>query len=63
MNKRKRPNAVWAVEWKQVYQRDRDERLQRVFALILPQAEAKAHHQTGEKAHAEPHRPLRQSIQ
>jgi hypothetical protein len=63
MKKRKRSNAAWAVEWKQVYQRDRDERLQRVFAIIVPQAEAKAHHQTGEKPDAQANRPLRQSLQ
>jgi hypothetical protein len=63
MNKRKRSRAAWAVEWKQVYQRDRDERLQRVFAIIVPQTEAKTHHQNGEKPDGQTHRPLRQSIQ
>jgi len=63
MKKQKRSRTAWAVEWKQVYQRDRDERLQRVFAIIVPQAEAKAHHQSGEKPHAQAHRPLRQSLQ
>jgi len=46
-----------------VYQRDRDERLQRVFAIIVPRAEAKTPQQTGEKPDAQAHRPLRQSIQ
>jgi hypothetical protein len=36
MNKRKRRHQAWAVEWKQVYQRDREQRLQRAFGLILP---------------------------
>src|SRR2546421_6386667 len=35
MHKRKRQRHAWTVEWKQVYQRDREEQLQRVFALIL----------------------------
>jgi hypothetical protein len=59
MNKHKQPRAAWVVEWKQVYHSDRDERLQRAFALILPQAEAKVRHQTGEKHHAPRRRPLR----
>jgi hypothetical protein len=63
MNQRKRPNAAWVVEWKQVYDCDRDQRLQRAFAVILPQAEAKAHHQKGEKHDVLPSRPLRQSVQ
>lgn len=63
MNKRKRRRQAWAVEWKQVYQRDREERLQRAFGLILPQAEAKSRHQTGEKADVQTSRPLRQSVQ
>jgi len=63
MKKRKRSRAAWAVEWKHVYQRDRDERLQRVFAIIVPQAEAKSPQKTGEKPHAQAHRPLRQSFQ
>ncbi len=63
MNKRKRRRQAWAVEWKQVYQRDREQRLQRAFGLILPQAEAKPHRQTGEKADVQTSRPLRQSVQ
>jgi hypothetical protein len=63
MNKRKRQRHAWTVEWKQVSQRDREERLQRVFALIVPQAEAKTHRETGEKAEATASRPLRQSVQ
>ena len=63
MNKRKRPRAAWAVEWKQVDHRERDERLQRAFALILPQVDARAHLTNGEKHQAPTRRPLRQSIQ
>ncbi len=63
MNKRKRRRQAWAVEWKQVYQRDREQRLQRAFGLILPQAEAKPRRQTGEKADVQTSRPLRQSVQ
>jgi hypothetical protein len=63
MNKRKRQRRAWAVEWEQVYQSDREERLQRVFALILPQAETKSCRQTGEKSDAKASRPLRQSVQ
>ena len=61
MTKRKRHRHAWAAQWEQVYQSDRDERLQRVFALILPQAEAKTRRQTEEKSHAQARRPLRQS--
>jgi|GEM_PF-4141473 len=63
MNKRKRPNAVWAIEWKQVYHSDREERLQRAFAIILPQRDAKARHYQGEKPDAATNRSLRQSVQ
>jgi hypothetical protein len=63
MNKRKRRRQAWAVEWKQVYQRDREERLQRAFGLILPQAEVKSRRQTGEKPDDQTSRPLRQSVQ
>ncbi len=63
MHKRKRQRHTWAVEWKQVSQSDRDERLTRVFALIVPQAEGKTRHHTGEKHDAKTRRPLRQSIQ
>ena len=62
MNQRKQPNAAWVVEWKQVYDCDRAQRLQRAFAIILPQAEAKARHYTGEKYDVSPSRPLRQSV-
>jgi hypothetical protein len=63
MNQRKRPNTPWVVEWKQVYDCDRDQRLQRAFAIILPQVEAKAHRHTGEKDDVSPSRSLRQSVQ
>jgi hypothetical protein len=63
MHKRKRQHHTWAVEWEQVYQSDREERLQRVFALILPQTEAKTRRQTGEKSDAQARRPLRPSVQ
>ena len=63
MNQRKRPNAAWVVEWKQVYDCDRDQRLQRAFAIILPPAEARARHQKEEKHDVSPSRPLRQSVQ
>jgi hypothetical protein len=63
MNQRKRPNTTWVVEWKQVYDCDRDQRLQRAFAIILPQVEAKARRHTGEKHDVSPSRPLRQSVQ
>jgi hypothetical protein len=63
MNKRKRCRQAWAVEWKQVYQSDREQRLQRVFALILPQAEAKPRRQIGEKPDVQAICPLRQSVQ
>jgi hypothetical protein len=63
MHKRKRQHHTWAVKWEQVYQSDREERLQRVFALILPQTEAKPRRQTGEKADAKARRPLRPSVQ
>ncbi len=63
MSKRKRHRQAWTVEWKQVYQSDREERLQQVFALIVPQAEAKTRRQTGEKSDVQTSRPLRQSLQ
>jgi hypothetical protein len=63
MHKRKRQRHVWTVEWKQVYQSDREERLQRVFALIVPQTESRARRQAGEKSDAKARRPLRQSVQ
>ena len=63
MSKRKRRRSAWAVEWKQVYQRDREERLQQAFALILPQAEAKSCRHTGETSNVQATRPLRQSVQ
>jgi Zn/Cd-binding protein ZinT len=63
MNKRKRHRNAWAVEWKQVYPSDRDERLTRVFALVLPQAQAKTRHRSGEKQDVRTSRPLRQSVQ
>ncbi len=63
MNKRKRPRHAWTIEWEQVYHSDREERLQRVFALIVPQVKAKTRRQTGEHTDAEPRRPLRQSLQ
>jgi hypothetical protein len=63
MNKRKRRHQAWAVQWEQVYQSDREQRLQRVFALILPQAEVKTRRLTGEKTDAQASRPLRQSVQ
>ena len=63
MNQRKRPNATWVIEWKQVYDYDCDQRLQRAFALILPQVEATARCHTGEKHDVSPSRPLRQSVQ
>ena len=62
MSKRKRHRQTWAAQWEQVYQSDREERLQRAFALILPKAEAKSPHQTGEKSDVQDHRPLRQSV-
>ena len=62
MNKRKRRHQAWAVEWKQVYQSDREQRLQRAFGLILPQAEARRRRQTGEPADVQTSRPLRQSV-
>ncbi len=63
MHKRKRQGHAWTVEGKQVSQRDRAERRQRVFALIFPQAEAKTHRQAEEQADAQARRPLRQSVQ
>ena len=63
MSKRKRRRQAWTVEWKQVYQSDREERLQQVFALIVPQSEAKTRRPTGEKSDVQPSRPLRQSLQ
>ena len=63
MNKRKRPRPAWTIEWEQVYHSDREERLQRVFALIVPHVKAKTRRQTGEHTDAEPRRPLRQSLQ
>jgi hypothetical protein len=63
MHKRKRPRHAWTVEWKQVYQSDREERLQRVFALIVPQTETRAHRRAGEKSDAKARCPLRQSVQ
>ena len=63
MSKRKRRRQAWTVEWKQVYQSDREERLQQAFALIVPQTEGKARRQTGEKSDVQPSRPLRQSLQ
>ena len=63
MSKRKRRRHAWTVEWKQVYQSDREERLQQVFALIVPQAEAKTRRHTGEKSDVQTSRPLRQSVQ
>ena len=63
MSKRKRHHQAWAVEWKQVYQRDREEWLQQAFALILPQAEAKSGRHTGETSNVQANRSLRQSIQ
>lgn len=63
MNKRKRRRQAWAVEWEQVYQSDREPRLQRAFGLILPQAEAKSRRQTGEQPDVQTSRPLRQSVQ
>jgi hypothetical protein len=63
MHKRKRQRHAWTIEWKQVYQSDREERLQRAFALIVPQTETRARRQAGEKSAAKAHRPLRQSVQ
>ena len=63
MNKRKRRHQAWAVEWEQVYQSDREQRLQRVFALIIPQTEVKTRRPTGENADDQASRPLRQSVQ
>jgi hypothetical protein len=63
MSKRTRHRHAWTVEWKQVYQRDREERLQQVFALIVPHAEAKTHRHTGEQSDVQVRRPLRQSVQ
>jgi hypothetical protein len=63
MHKRKRQHHTWAVEWEQVYQSDREERLQRVFAFIVPQTETRVRRQAGEKADAKARRPLRQSVQ
>ena len=63
MHKRKRQRHAWTIEWKQVYQSDREERLQRVFALIVPQTETTARRQAGETSDAKAHRPLRQSVQ
>jgi hypothetical protein len=63
MHKRKRQHHPWAVEWEQVYHSDREERLQRVFALIVPQAEGKTRRQTGEKSDVQARRPLRPSVQ
>lgn len=62
MTKRKRHHQTWVAQWEQVYQSDREERLQRVFALILPQAESKTRRQTGEQSNVQDHRPLRQSV-
>lgn len=62
MSKRKRPRQAWVAQWEQVYQSDREDRLHRAFGLILPQAEAKTRHQTGEKPHVQDRRPLRQSV-
>jgi hypothetical protein len=63
MHKRKRQRHAWTMEWKQVYQNDREERLQRALALIVPQTETRARRQGGEKADAQAHRPLCQSVQ
>ena len=63
MSKRKRRRHAWTVEWKQVYQSDREERLQQVFALIVPQSEAKTRRHTGEKSDVQTSCPLRQSLQ
>jgi hypothetical protein len=45
MHKRQRQRHAWTIEWKQVSQSDREERLQRALALIVPQTEIKARHQ------------------
>ena len=63
MHKRKRQRHAWTIEWKQVYQSDREERLQRAFALIVPQTETRVRRQAGEKSDAKARRPLRQSVQ
>lgn len=63
MTKRKRHHQAWTAQCEQVYQSDREERLQRVFALIVPQAEGKTYRQTGEKSDVQSNRPLRQSVQ
>ena len=47
MHKRKRQRHAWTVEWQQVYQSDREERLQRVVTLIVPQTETTARRQAG----------------
>ena len=62
MNKRKRHRQAWTAQWEQVYHSDREERLQRAFGLILPQAEAKTRRQIGEKSDVQTNRPLRQSV-
>lgn len=63
MSKRKRRRQAWTAEWEQVYQSDREERVERVFALIVPQAEPKSRRKTGEKPDVQASRPLRQSVQ
>ena len=63
MHECKRQHHAWTIEWKQVSQSDREERLQRVFALIVPQTETRVRRQAGEKADATARRPLRQRVQ
>ena len=63
MSKRKRRRQAWTAEWEQVYQSDREERVERVFALIVPPTEPKSRRETGEKPDVQASRPLRQSVQ
>jgi hypothetical protein len=66
MGKKKKPPPQWAVHLETIYRRDHDERIDKIFALVLPVISSKPTQiiveEETENESAKPHRHLRSSI-